>query len=237
MLMNTSFIISKEEFAFCFPLPVKDFPASCLTKEHGLEPEIWDHINSRSGNFKKISLVQLQFLSTFLVLPVSIEPPCPACPAASPCTLQAREGSFWSPDTSVLFGSSCRAESMSLGRRHHRKAEAEGVNRPCSWYFTWKTALAEHWDETSSLWKGCSALEPCEACFTEPAFLQTQWTAGAKSGPWTSSSGSTWNLQKCTFSGSALDLLEQNFQERAQQSVQRAPRGFWWTLNLRSTDV
>lgn len=52
MLMNTSFIISKEkDFVFSFSFPVKNLTASCLAKGHGLELEIGDHINSCMGNF------------------------------------------------------------------------------------------------------------------------------------------------------------------------------------------
>jgi hypothetical protein len=51
-------------------------------------------------------------------------------PAASLCTLQGIEESFWSPDTIPLFRSSCRTENKSLGRRYQRMAEAEGINKP-----------------------------------------------------------------------------------------------------------
>lgn len=101
-------------------------------------------------------------MSIFLVLPVSVQPPCHAQLLSSVLYKGQRR-----LDTSLLCRSSCRAENKNLSRRYHRKAEAKGIKKPCSWLFVLKMILenspkALRW-QTSSFCKGCSALQHGEA--------------------------------------------------------------------------
>lgn len=202
MLMNTSFRISKEEdFVFSFSLPVKKYTAPFLAKGHGPASEIW------SENFETI-LFPFPLLPFFsLNYPVnmlgfaSVGTATMSCPAALLSSLWEAAG----PDTSLLCRSSCRAENKNLSRRYHRKAEAEGIDKPCSWSFMSNMILenspkALRW-QTSSICKGCSALQHGEAWNRGGAKVPSDivYSKGlSKCGPWIhmEASASLGNLSK-----------------------------------------
>lgn len=172
MLINTSFSASKEEdFAFSFPLPVKSFTASCLAKGHGLEPEIQDYINSWLGNFKTMSSsFTWAWLHCLPELSCQHSWPCPRpyghhIMPSSLTVRSTKRGDLLEPWTQSAFRSSCRAENKSLGRRYHRKADVEGINKPSSLYFTLMTSssMALRW-QTLSLWKGVLSLVALWRC-------------------------------------------------------------------------